>query len=74
MTKPLKGTTLFSPSPYEDKYKTPFIAAIECVWHKQLIADLEVGQSLSIIVFIGIWSPHHYYAIVHARTKHINMH
>ncbi|MCO5597015.1 hypothetical protein L7F22_051088 [Adiantum nelumboides] len=60
----------------EAEYRAVFIATIECVWLRRLIADLGVGQDTANTIYTDSQStlvvarnP-----IFHARTKHIDVH
>ena len=61
----------------EAEYKATFIVvAVECVWVRNLLADLDVGQHTSTTIFTDNQS-----ALVvarnpvfHGRTKHIEVH
>ena len=60
----------------EVECKETFIATVECVWLRRLMADLGVGQSSATTIFNDSQSalavarnP-----IFHARTKHIEVH
>ena len=60
----------------EDEYKATFIATVECVWLRCLMADLDVGQDSPTSIFTDSQS-----ALVvarnpisHACIKHIEVH
>ncbi|MCO5552218.1 hypothetical protein L7F22_005730 [Adiantum nelumboides] len=60
----------------EVEYKTVFIATIECVWLRRLMANLGVGQDTANTIYTDSQSalavaknP-----VFHARTKHIEVH
>ncbi|MCO5564328.1 hypothetical protein L7F22_017988 [Adiantum nelumboides] len=60
----------------EAKYRAIFIATIECVWLKRLMADLGVGQNTTNTIYTGSQNALAVARnlILHARTKHIEMH
>ena len=60
----------------EVEYRAAFIATVECVWLKRLMADLSVGQDSATTIYTDSQSA---FAIArnpifHARTKHIEVH
>ncbi|MCO5562411.1 hypothetical protein L7F22_016038 [Adiantum nelumboides] len=60
----------------EAKYRAVFIATIECVWLRRLMADLGVGQNIDNTIYTESQSV---LAVVrnpvfHGRTKHIEVH
>ena len=60
----------------EAEYRAAFIATVECVWLRRLMADMGVGQSSATTIFTDIQSALDVARnpIFHARTKHIEVH
>ncbi|MCO5563246.1 hypothetical protein L7F22_016883 [Adiantum nelumboides] len=71
-----KQSTKATSSCEAENSRAVFIATIECVWLKCLMADLGVGQNTAITIYID---NHSAFAVArnpifHARTKHIEVH
>ncbi|MCO5595705.1 hypothetical protein L7F22_049751 [Adiantum nelumboides] len=60
----------------EDEYKAVFIATIECVWLRCLMADLGVRQDTANTIYTDNQSALAVARniVFHARTKHIEVH
>lgn len=71
-----KKQLMWATSSCEAEYRAAFIATVECVWFRQLMANLSVGQDSATTIYTDNQSA---LAVVrnqvfHARTKHIDVH